>query len=160
MELGSPGSPGEEEVVRAAGRLGVTVKQVAGWVKRRREKEEQGRAAGVTPPKEKAKADVKKEKGELVELVKEEDHCLDLAPKQEADERRTRPSREAAAGPGYQEEEGEPQPKLPYNPGHKKTKFSEFQRNHLRQFFQVYTAPNPPLTQPLPPPEQGVCGGG
>ena len=114
--------PGQEELLQMASELKVTVKQISGWLnKRRTQQEMKEREEGV---EENDFGNYGGEYREDMEDIKEMNEINGSRGKLE----------------NYYEEEDDMEeiaPKLPYNPGHKKTKFSEFQRNHLRQFFQV-----------------------
>ena len=101
-----------------AAELKVTVKQITGWLKKRRTQEEM---------KEREEGAEQNDFGNYVEDMDDFKEITEI-------------NGSPAKLENYYEEEydmDEIAPKLPYNPGHKKTKFSEFQRNHLRQFFQV-----------------------
>ena len=107
-----------EQLVSLSQRLGVTVKHIQGWIRKRgKEGDRQAENRAQTEVNERSFVLGKRTRHPSVEVYYD-DH-----------------------------EEGEEvyPAKVPYNPGHKKTKFSEFQRNHLRQFFQV----NIFLTLPL-----------
>ena len=114
--------PGQEELLQMASELKVTVKQISGWLnKRRTQQEMKEREEGV---EENDFGNYGGEYREDMDDFKEMNEINGSRGKLE----------------NYYEEEDDMEeiaPKLPYNPGHKKTKFSEFQRNHLRQFFQV-----------------------
>ena len=109
--------PSQEEIIQLASELKVTVKQITGWLKKRKSQQE----------KREERASIRdfgnsgEQYGEHLDGYRESNNSHDKLDNY------------------YEEEEDleELAPKLPYNPGHKKTKFSEFQRNHLRQFFQV-----------------------
>ena len=114
--------PGQEELLQMASELKVTVKQITGWLKKRRTQQEM------------------KEKEEGVEDTEFANYGGEY--REDMDDFKDMNEMNSSRGKleNYYEEEDDMEeiaPKLPYNPGHKKTKFSEFQRNHLRQFFQV-----------------------
>ena len=114
--------PGQEELLQMASVLKVTVKQISGWLKKRRDQQVM---------KEREEGAEENEFGNFSGEYNRED--MDDFKEHEINGSRGKLE-------NYYEEEDDMEeiaPKLPYNPGHKKTKFSEFQRNHLRQFFQV-----------------------
>ena len=114
-------NPGQEEILQVASELKVTVKQITGWLKKRKTQQER---------KEREEGARDKDLG-----------YYDAQYREDSDDFKEMNEMTGSHQENYYEEEDEVEeiaPKLPYNPGHKKTKFSEFQRNHLRHFFQVF----------------------
>ena len=109
--------PSQEEIIQLASELKVTVKQITGWLKKRKGQQEK-----------------REERASIRDFGNSGEHYGE-----HLDGYRESKNSHDKLDNYYEEEEDleELAPKLPYNPGHKKTKFSEFQRNHLRQFFQV-----------------------
>ena len=126
-ELDDIESPSSEEVLRLSRDLRITVKQIMGWLRKRNGQRERRRRE--------------------IGLSQEQGRGGRVAGSEESS-RRAAISRNHAIFRNYDEDdelaedeedyEDKVPYKVPYNPGHKKTKFSEFQRNHLRDFFQVF----------------------
>ena len=133
QQFGMTNKPKDGDLIKMAKEMRVTVKQITGWLKKHQKKEN----IKQTSVSEKSSS-MSNGGPEAEEDYKNKDDKYENSTNSEKSTILKRLCKERVEVMSVDEDEvDEVSPKLPYNPGHKKTKFSEFQRNHLRQFFQV-----------------------